>query len=157
MLEKLTGEGVINDFVSLAPHIYKVKNAFVQRQEVIRALLTSEEAGAVFVSSPTDIAKGEAKPFLKDAKEGGIDILAFVVNRSLRHLAPEKEPRGIKSAPGPVSENYQRLRALVEEEEKNLKKLQELAGKNRPIVTLPELEEDVHDLPGLLSMAELLA
>lgn len=157
VLEKLTGEGVINDFVSLAPHIYKVKNAFVRRQEVIRSLLTGSEAGAVFVSSPTDIAKGEARPFLKDAREAGIDILAFVVNRSLRHLAPESEPRGLKSVPAAVAQNYERLRFLVEEEEKNLKLLKELSGRDRPVTTVPELDEDVHDLKGLLSLADLLA
>lgn len=157
VLEKLTGEGVINDFVALAPHIYKVKNAFVRRQEVIRALLTGSGAGAVFVSSPVDLAKGEAKPFLKDAREAGIDILAFVVNRSLRHLAPEAEPRGLKSAPEPVAQNYRRLRFLVEEEEKNLKLLKGLAGQGRPVVSVPELDEDVHDLKGLLSLATLLS
>lgn len=160
VLEKLTGEGVINDFVALAPHIYKVKNAFVRRQEVIRALLTGKDAGAVFVSSPVDLAKGEAKPFLKDAREAGIEILAFVVNRSLRHLAPEAEPRGLKSAPEPVAKCYRQLRFLVEEEEKNLTLLKELAGKgsSSPSVTsVPELDEDVHDLKGLLALAELLA
>lgn len=156
VLEKLTGEGVINDFVSLAPHIYKVKNAFVERQEVIKQLIQSKQSGALFVSSPTDLSKGEAKPFLKDAKAAGIDILAFVVNRSLRHLAPESEPRGLKSAPAFAAENYQRLRFLVEDEEKNLKLLKELAGRDRPVVTVPELEEDVHDLSSLLSLAEIL-
>jgi len=156
VLEKLTGEGVINDFVSLAPHIYKVKNAFVERQQVIRKLLTSNQAGAIFVSSPTDLSRGEAKPFLKDARAKGIDILAFVVNRSLRGLAPEAEPRGLRSAPAAVAENYRRLRFLVEEEEKNLKLLKELAGTDRPVITAPELEEDVHDLPGLLALAEIL-
>lgn len=156
VLEKLTGEGVINDFVSLAPHIYKVKNAFVERQSAIRTLLTSDRAGAVFVSSPTDLARGEAKPFLQDARAKGIDILAFVVNRRLEALAPEPEPRGLRTAAPAVAENYRRLRFLVEEEEKNLRLLRELAGDKTPVLSAPELEEDVHDLPGLLSLAEIL-
>lgn len=157
VLEKLTGEGVINDFVSLAPHIYKVKNAFVERQEVIRKLLTSKKSGALFVSSPTDLARGEARPFLTDAKSAGIDILAFIVNRSLQHLAPEGEARALKSdLPPAVAENYHRLRLLVEEERKNLKLLKELAGSERAVFTVPELEEDVHNIHGLLQMAEIL-
>jgi hypothetical protein len=154
VLERLTGEGVINDFVNLAPHIYKVKNAFVERQQQIRNLLTSNAAGAVFVSSPTDLSRGEARPFLKDAGAQGIEVLAFVVNRSLQRLAPEAEPRGLRSAPPAVAENYRRLRFLVEEEEKNLRLLKELAGRERPVIIVPELEEDVHDLPGLLALAE---
>ena len=161
VLEKLTGEGVIKDFVSLSPHIYQVKNAFVERQKHIRNLLTSERAGAVFVSSPTDLSRGEARPFLQDAQAKGIEILAFIVNRSLRHLAPEEEPRGLKSVPLPVADNYRRLRFLVKEEEKNLRLLQELAGRSGgskpPVLTAPELEKDVHDLPGLLTLAEILS
>jgi len=156
LLEKLTGEGVINDFVSLAPHIYKVKNAFVERQKVIKDLIRSKESGALFVSSPTDLSKGEAKPFLKDAKSAGIELLAFIVNRSLRHLAPEDEPRGIKSASAEASENYRRLRFLVLEEEKNLRLLRDLAGTNKPVISVPELDEDVHSLSTLLALAEVL-
>ncbi len=156
VLEKLTGESVIGDFVSLAPHIYQVKNAFVERQGKIKRLLTSKEAGAIFISSPMDLSRGEAKPFLADAKEKGIDILAFVMNRSLSHLAPEKEPRGLKSAPAPVQKNYRNLRFLVEEEEKNFKLWKEMAGKDRSLVCVPEMEEDVHDLPSLLSLSQHL-
>lgn len=156
VLEKLTGEGVIGDFVSLAPHIFKVKNAFVERQGKIKSLLTSKEAGAIFISSPMDLARGEAKPFLADAKEKGIEILAFVMNRSLHNLAPDSEPRGLKSAPAAVQENYRNLRFLVEEEEKNFRLLKEMAGRERSLISVPEMEEDVHDLPSLLSLSEFL-
>lgn len=155
VLERLTGKGVIGDFVSLAPYIYKVKNAFVERQEKVRRLLTSQEAGAIFVSSPSDLARGEAAPFFADAQARRIQLLALVVNRSLRHLAPEDEPRGYKSAPPQVRQNYDRLRFLVKEEEKNLKLLKELkAGKaNLVAYSVPELEADVHDLPSLLALS----
>ncbi|MGZ3693139.1 MAG: ArsA family ATPase [Bdellovibrionota bacterium] len=156
VLEKLTGEGVIGDFVALAPHIQKVKSAFVERQGKVRELLTSKQAGALFITSPSDISRGEAKPFLADAKSKGIDILAFIVNRSLEHLAPEKEPRGLVSAPAAVAENYRNLRFVVEEEEKNLKLVKELAGKLCPVIRVPELEKDIHDLPSLLQLAEYL-
>jgi anion-transporting ArsA/GET3 family ATPase len=156
VLERLTGEGVIGDFVALAPHIQKVKAAFVERQSEVRDLLTSKKAGALFITSPSDISRGEAKPFLADAKEQGIEILAFIVNRSLAHLAPEEEPRGIASAPVAVAENYRHLRFVVEEEEKNLKIVKDLAGKTCPVIRVPELEEDIHDLPSLLQLAQYL-
>lgn len=156
VLKSLTGESVIGDFVALAPHIYQVKNAFVERQSKVRDLLTSKEAGAIFISSPADLARGEAKPFLSDAKEKGIRILAFILNRSLAHFAPEEEPRGLRTAPDAVKENYARFRFLVEDEQKNLKLLQDMAGASRPLVSVPEMEEDVHDLPSLLALAEFL-
>lgn len=156
VLERLTGEGVINDFVSLAPHIHKVKNAFVERQGAIRGLLTSSRAGAVFVTSPVDAGRGEAGPFLREAKEKGIGILALVVNRCLAGLAPEDEPRGLRSAPAPVRDNYRRLRALALEEEASVASLAKLTGRGCPLLRAPELDTDVHDLRGLLELAGLL-
>ncbi len=156
VLEKLTGDGVIGDFVSLAPHIYLVKNAFVERQKKVRSLLTSSEAGAIFISSPMDLAKGEAKTFVVEAQEKGVHILSFILNRSFQHLAPEEEPRGFKSAPKIVQENYKNLRFLVEEEEKNFRLLKEMAGKSQSLISVPELEEDVHDLPSLFTLAQYL-
>jgi anion-transporting ArsA/GET3 family ATPase len=155
VLEKLTGEGVLGDFVALAPHIHSVKNAFVERQNQVRALLQSKAAGAIFVSSPTDLSKGEARPFLKDAGEKGIHILAFIINRSLSHLAPEADPKG--KMPKEVRENYRRLRFLVEEEQKHLTLLKELAGPEQVILTVPELDNDVHDLPSLFQLSRYLA
>jgi anion-transporting ArsA/GET3 family ATPase len=156
LLEKLTGQGVIGDFVALAPYISLVKNAFVERQGKIRDLLRSPRAGAVFVTSPFDLARGEARPFLREAKEQKVDVLAFVINRSFRHLAPEDEPRGLRTAPAPVAEIYRRFRFLVKEEEKNLKLVEQLAGRNQLVLQVPELEKDVHDLPSLFRLAEHL-
>lgn len=154
VLEKLTGEGVINDFVQLAPHIYRVKNAFVERQNTIRSFITSKEAGAIFISSPLDLNRGEAKPFLEDANEKGVEILAFIMNRSLSHLAPVKLGKEEKNFPSELVENYQNLRFLVEEEEKNFTLLKKMTGKNQLLLAMPELEKDIHDLPALYELTK---
>ncbi len=155
ILEKITGEGVIKEFVAIAPYIYQVKNSFVERQRVIQALLRSNDAGAIFVSSPTDLARGEVRPFLEDAKRQKIEILAFLINRSLRHLAPDAASQ--HSVGDTIAiENYQQLRFLVEEEEKNTTLVRELAGGNQLVRSLPELDHDVHELQGLYSLAQLL-
>lgn len=157
VLEKLTGEGVIKDFVQLAPHIYRVKNAFVERQKTIRDLITSKDSGAIFISSPLDLNRGEAKPFLEDAKEKGVDILAFIMNRSFSHLAPFKIPKDWKSLDAELLENYQNLRFLVEEEEKNFTLLKKMAGKNHLLLAVPELEKDIHDLPALYELTKFFS
>ena len=157
LLEKLTGAGVLHDFVLLAPHIYKVKNSFVARQKEIQKLIRSKEAGAIFVSSPTDLARGEAEPFLTDAEKQNIKILAFVVNRSLKHLAPVSMDTIQKESPKiPASclENYQQIRFLVEDEEKNTKLVEKLAGKRCEIFSVPEWKEDIHDIHGLYELSK---
>ncbi len=155
LLEKVTGSGVIHDFVSLAPSFQKVKNAFVERQSSIRRLIQSTDAGAVFISSPNDLARGEALPFLKDARDHGVNVLAFVLNRSLAHVAPVAAPPEPTSGSRKIWENYRNLRSLVEEEIENFQRLNELAGGKAICRTLPEMETDIHDVHGLYEMAKL--
>ncbi|MCO5143067.1 MAG: AAA family ATPase [Oligoflexia bacterium] len=154
ILEKLTGNGVINDFISLAPHIYQVKNAFVSRQSEIQKLIQSKKSGCVFITSPADLSKGELEPFLVDTKEKNISILAYIVNRSLKHIAPIEKPPGFRYATPIMKENYKNIRFLVEEEEKNFKLLQELANTKQLTLSVPELETDIHDLPSLMELSE---
>ncbi|NUM88703.1 MAG: ArsA family ATPase [Bdellovibrionales bacterium] len=154
LLEKITGSGVIHDFVTLAPYFQKVKNAFVERQSSVRRLIRSNEAGAVFISSPNDLARGEAVPFLDDARRQGVNVLAFVLNRSLAHVAPEPAPRQPGGTPRKLWENYRNLRYLVEEEQGNFQRLRELAGGSAGCFSLPEMETDVHDVRGLHELAK---
>lgn len=147
LLEKITGEGVINDFIRLAPHLYKVKNAFVERQSSIQKLLRSPKAGALFVSSPTDLARGEAEPFLKDAARQDIRILGFIVNRSLAHLCATTAPKALPA--------YDQICSLVAEEERNIRRVRELA-KQSSVVILPEMDEDIHNIRGLYELSQRL-
>jgi anion-transporting ArsA/GET3 family ATPase len=149
LLEKITGQGVINDFVRLAPHIYKVKNAFVQRQSIIQNLIRSPQAGALFVSSPTDLARGEAEPFLDDAKRQNIRILGFIINRSLSHLC-EKKPAHAKTFAA-----YEEIYSLVQEEQQNISRVSKMAKKSS-VVILPELDEDIHNINGLYELSQRL-
>lgn len=156
ILEKITGEGVINDFVRLAPHIYKVKNAFVERQSSIQKLLRSPAAGAFFVSSPTDLARGEAEPFLADAKKQEIQILGFLVNRCLMELCPlgsDEAAQKTAKASESVLAAYLEMRRLVDDELANVSRVRRLAHKT-PVVLLPELDEDIHDIRGLYELAK---
>ena len=69
-----------------------MKNAFVSRQQKIRDLLTSKRAGAVFVSSPTDLSRGEARPFLKDAHAKGIEIDRKSTRLNSSHIPLSRMP-----------------------------------------------------------------
>lgn len=155
LLEKVTGGGVIADFVSIAPHIKQVKDAFVTRQKEVQALLTSSEAGALFISSPTDLEKGEAKPFLADARDKNVEILGFFVNRSLQSLTAT-EIKDWSEIPPEARKNYENLKLLAKEEKKSLSFLQEIAGSSKIIHTLPEQESDIHDIASLHSFSNFL-
>jgi anion-transporting ArsA/GET3 family ATPase len=147
LLEKLTGEGVIHDFIRLAPHIQKVKTLFVERQNAALAQLRSPHAGAYFVTAPFELRRTEAEPFLAETRRQGITVRGGIINRSLAHLQVEKEV----DAPASVLAIYRNLDILIEEEKKNVAILQKLMGKT--ITLVPEQNRDIHSLPSLLDLA----
>lgn len=151
ILEKLTGDGVINDFIRLAPHIQKVKKIFVERQEHALSLLRSKQAGALFITAPHELRRGEAEPFLTETKNQGITVLGAFVNRSLQHLAAKSQPE----APEAVLAIYQNLCILMEEEQRNVSTLQKIFGAS-PIHLVPEQAEDIHTLAALATLARSL-
>lgn len=157
LLEKITGEGVIRDFVQLAPHIHSVKRAFVERQRAVLELLRSEAAGAAFVTSPTELPRGEAEPFLAEAERQGVAVLALIVNRSLQHLTgAERTPAKQAAAADPVLDIYRKLCILGEEEKRNAKELGDLHTRKLPVILVPEQSQDVHALDSLVTLAEQL-
>ncbi len=154
LLEKITGAGVLHDFTVLAPYFLKVKNAFVERQSEMLKVITGTEAGAFFITSPSDLNRGEAMPFVKEANRHGVQVLALVVNRSLQHLAKEPLPKTPGQAPRFLWDNYRNIRYLLEEEEKNFTALNKLAGGSAVCFPVPEMREDIHDLKGLHQVSQ---
>jgi anion-transporting ArsA/GET3 family ATPase len=154
LLEKITGAGVLHDFTVLAPYFLQVKNAFVERQNTMLKVITSDEAGAFFITSPQDLNRGEAVPFVKETKRHGVALLALVVNRSLQHLAAQPAPKNPGQTPRFLWDNYQNIRYLVEEEEKNFAALNGLAGGSAVCFPVPELRSDIHDLKGLHQVSQ---
>lgn len=154
ILEKITGAGVLHDFTVLAPYFLKVKKTFVERQNTMLKLITGKESGALFITSPSDLNRGEAEPFVKEAKRHGVTVLALVVNRSLQHLAQDPLPKTIDRVPRSLWDNYRNIRALVKEEEKNFVALNALTGGSALCFPIPELREDVHDLGALYELSK---
>ena len=56
--------------------------------------------------------------------------------------------------PASCLENYQQIRFLVEDEEKNTKLVEKLAGKRCEIFSVPEWKEDIHDIHGLYELSK---
>jgi anion-transporting ArsA/GET3 family ATPase len=113
------------------------------------------------VSSPRSEAVGEAKHLLKALHEKKFPFAGLVVNL----IHPMPEPLNADDAllladldEGPLADHvawHEELTSLAAAERAELAELEVLAG-DVPIIELPLLEVDIHDVPGLVDLSTRL-
>jgi anion-transporting ArsA/GET3 family ATPase len=131
---------------------------FRERAERVNALLADSRTGFLLVTSPRQDAVDEAKFFHHRLLDAGLPFSGVVVNRMHPPL-PDDAP-DLKRALGAelaakVGENFEDFRRLAERDRVNLRGLQARMGR-KPMVQVPLLDEEVHDLAGLGLMNEYL-
>ena len=135
-------------------------DGFRARASEVQALLRAPSTGFVLVAGHQAQALEEALYFHKRLVEKKLGFVAFVVNRV--HLDPARERdarRGtqVRLASGLAARLAQTLReqqVLARVERQAIARL-EVDTRDKPLL-VPELEQDVHDLRGLLAFAALV-
>jgi len=137
---------------------------FKERAAAVHVLLRGQSAGFVLVASPARVAVDEALYFYERLREAGMPFVATVVNRV--HPDPAEpaagRPRQRKAAVAHVDTDlarallqaYDDLHRLARAERRVITRLEVDTGE--PLLLVPELESDVHDLRGLAHVAELM-
>jgi anion-transporting ArsA/GET3 family ATPase len=134
---------------------------FKERAARVQELLRRESSGFVLVASPSPTALDEALYFFRRLREKRMPFVGFVVNRL--------HPDPAESAPGPPPATRLKLdpdlaerliaihadqRALAASERRAVARLE--VDTAEPLVLVPELEADVHDLRGLKELGDLM-
>jgi anion-transporting ArsA/GET3 family ATPase len=141
-------------------------DGFKDRATRVHTLLRDRSAGFVLVASPARQALEEAHYFHSRLVEKKMPFVGFLVNRV--HLEPEKArgrrrgaaARGEVEAelPGSLAEKLVALhrdqQTLARSERQAIARLE--VDSREPVTLVPELDQDVHDLRGLLEVAELI-
>jgi hypothetical protein len=134
-----------------------MSEGFRARAERVMELLGSDAATFVLVASPRSDAIDEAIFFHQRLRERDMPFGGAVVNRfhDVSGGTMELEPLLGASLAAKVEANFADHRALAERDRANLARLTgELGG--APLVVVPELDGDVHDVDGLRAMARHL-
>jgi anion-transporting ArsA/GET3 family ATPase len=154
---KVVGSEVVSDAVTFFQAFEGMEDGFRQRAQRVLDLLADPCTAFVLVTSPRREAAKEAEFFAEKLGEAGIGVEALVVNRMHPRFAPLSPPpagAARATALAPLYRNLSELSRLADGEEEHVSALaQRLAA---PAVRVPELESDVHDLPGLTRVAAYL-
>ena len=150
---KVVGSDVVSDAVAFFQAFEGMEDGFRQRAQRVLDLLADQSTAFVLVTAPRRDAAREAEYFAEKLGDVGIGVEALVVNRMHpRFPAVAVPPAGAEVvALAPLYRNFAELARMADGEEQHVAVL--AARLEAPAVRVPELETDVHDLPGLARVA----
>jgi len=171
-ISRVAGSEIVEDAMTFFRAFEGMEEGFRERARRVEALLADPGTAFVLVAAPREDSIEEARFFARRLAETSIPVSALVVNRLFPSFAPEGPPPNAATVdpqphkvPGPSEEDpdaYYELRrnlddflAVASREERYVEELAaEVAP--APVVRVPFLKEDVHDLEGLEIVARHL-
>jgi anion-transporting ArsA/GET3 family ATPase len=168
-LGRITGGEFLASMAEFIGELNDLFGGFKQRARVVEAALRSPDVSFVLVTSPAPMSIQEVLFFSDRLRSAHMSRGAFVVNRvrqppparrppSLGEVAEAARARRLRlddDAPSRMLQAYEDAVHLAAVDALHLRGLDEAIGAV-PVVRIPELAEEVNDLPKLGQLAELL-
>jgi anion-transporting ArsA/GET3 family ATPase len=162
-LRRVTGMDLLADLSTFFQLLGDMTGDFSVRATEVERMLTAPTTAFLLVTSAQHEPTEEAIWFHRTLQEGGFPFAGMVVNRFHHDLLGDREPDDLLAALGRtlrpelaerVADNFTDYHALARRDERNLARLtDELPG--QPLV-VPQLDDDVHDVEGLLRVHRYL-
>jgi anion-transporting ArsA/GET3 family ATPase len=161
VLKRATGIDLLTDLSEFFSSFGEMSSGFRERAERVEALLADSRTTFLLVTSPRHAAIQEAVFFHHRLLDAGLPFGGVIVNRmqdlpaagadgpdELEKLLDEELARK-------VAHNFDDYLRLAERDRLNLNRLRTELGRT-PMITVPDLPGDVHDIEGLARMDEHL-
>lgn len=160
-VRRLAGPQIVEDTIGFFRSLANIEPGLRQRAKEVATLLRSDGAAFIVVSSPRAEAIGEAEHLIGALRDGSFPFAGVVVN--LIHPMPIALTPADRAAladvhDGPLAEQiawHDELTDLATSERAELATLADLA-EDVIVVELPLLAVDVHDVDGLVGLADRL-
>ncbi|MEO6987117.1 MAG: ArsA-related P-loop ATPase [Aquihabitans sp.] len=161
-VSKVVGGEVFDDAIAFFQAFDGMEQGFKERAEMVLDLITSPATGFVLVASPKRDTVEEARYFTDKLAEADIPVAALVVNRMHPHFT-EALPEALRARAdtlgdsdlGGLYRNLADFALVASREEEHLSGLAEQV-EPAPVVRVPFLRTDVHDLTGLALVGDHL-
>ena len=161
-VSKVVGGDVVRDAITFFQAFDGMEQGFRDRAALVLDLLTHDETAFVLVAAPRADVVDEATFFAEKLHEAGIPVRALIVNRmhprfgSARPEAVRERARTFAGTDlGGLYANLADFLTVADNEEAHLRGLAERVAP-APVIRVPFLRSDVHDLDGLAEVASHL-
>ena len=160
VLKRLTGIDLLEDLSEFFRSFGDMSKGFRERAERVNDLLADSRTAFVLVTSPRRDAIEEAGWFHNRLLDAGMPFAGAVVNR----VQPAAEANGDAgdlddllgdALARKVERNLDDFRRLAERDQANLEALRKRL-RRKPMIEVPQLDGEVHDLEGLARMNHYL-
>jgi anion-transporting ArsA/GET3 family ATPase len=168
LLTKILGAQVLKDVQTFVAALDTMFGGFRERADTTYRLLQAPGTAFVVVATPERDALREASYFVERLGEEGMPLAGLVLNRvhsgGAKSLSVERALAGAEtldeSGEHPLAAGLLRLhaeRARIHAREQQLRRRFTAAHPRVPVVDIPALAGDVHDLAGLREIGSALA
>ena len=170
-VERIAGVTFLRDLSELAAGFEGMYEGFARRASEVSALLASERTTFLLVTVPQVEPLAEADFFWRALRERELPFGGMIVNKvhpsyvggapAARTRLRAKTKRALRDAgvpdptAGRAAENLVHYQALADRDRENIASLERRIGSG-PIVEVPLLDHDVHDLEGVAAVGRHL-
>ncbi|HEV2773548.1 MAG TPA: ArsA-related P-loop ATPase [Thermoleophilaceae bacterium] len=162
-LKRITGVDVMEDISEFFAAFADMAQGFRDRAAQVDALLSGPATAFLVVTSPQPHAIDEAIFFRRRLEERRLPFAGVVLNRM--HVRPGGFDRSVARAElaellgvelgGKVARSLEEVSARANRDRRSAGRLERAMG-GAPVVSVPDLDDDVHDIAGLAAMNEFL-
>ena len=163
-LRRITGIDLITDLTVFFGLLGDMTNDFSERAAQVEQLLHADTTAFVLVTSAAREPIDEAIWFGQRLETDGLPFAGVVVNRVHHDLLGDREPRELGTAlakalpsslAGRVADNFRDYHVLARRDDQNVARLASELDDAR-LLLVPQLDDDVHDIEGLLRVHRYL-
>jgi anion-transporting ArsA/GET3 family ATPase len=167
-LRRVTGVDLIADLSTFFALLGDMTQDFSERAARVERMCKSDSTAFLLVTSAQSGPIDEAIWFRRTLHEGGLPFAGVVVNRVHHDLLGDRAPGAVTAALagelGPelgqalaaeVADNLHDYHVVARRDERNIGRLRNELD-SRPTFLVPQLDDDVHDVDGLLAMRRYL-
>jgi anion-transporting ArsA/GET3 family ATPase len=163
-LRRITGIDLLSDLSTFFGLLGGMTEDFSVRAAEVEKMMRAETTSFVVVTSAQHDAIDESIWFGRTLEQGGLPFAGVIVNRVHHDLLGDHEPDDVSAKltsnlgadlAARVAENLHDYHVLARRDERNVARVSaEIDG--RPLLMVPHLDDDVHDVDGLLRVHRYL-
>jgi anion-transporting ArsA/GET3 family ATPase len=163
-LRRVTGVDLLTDVGTFFGLLGDMTADLNLRAQQVEELLRADTTAFMLVTSAEREPIEEAIWFHRTLEHGGLPFAGVIVNRVHHDLLGGSEPEDVRPTlrrmlgadlAARVAENFRDYHVLAHRDDVNVTRLARTLG-DEPLLIVPQLDDDVHDLEGLLRMHRYL-
>jgi anion-transporting ArsA/GET3 family ATPase len=163
-LRRVTGVDLLADLSTFFQLLGDMTDDFSARATQVETMLHADTTAFLLVTSAQRESIDEALWFRRTLEESGLPFAGVVVNRVHHDMLGDRDPEDLIGAleaeldpllAERVAQNFLDYHVLARRDDRNIARLAEEVD-GRPLLLVPHLDDDVHDIEGLLRVRRYL-